>query len=108
MLRTALAVRGIVVTPRRLEGWVAAGLGPLSGTPHDQQAAHFEALSRLAGQGRTADGIALGMAANGYPRTGCETPSAVSWVSTLSPLGYRRWICPPMSPAIKHFAKSRN
>lgn len=61
-----LSARGVDVRPRRLEGWAADQLGPLSQTPYPKQVDHYAALAGLASSGRSADVVAVRMAARGH------------------------------------------
>lgn len=55
------------VTPRRLERWCAAGLGPLEGLEFSCQLAHFAAVAAISRSGRDAEVTARRLAARGFP-----------------------------------------
>lgn len=61
-----LGERGVDVRPRRIEGWTHEHLGPLAGTLYARQLEHFAALATLAASGRSADLVALRLAARGF------------------------------------------
>lgn len=61
-----LGERGVEVRPRRIEGWTHEQLGPLPGTPYARQLEHLAALATLAASGRSADVVALRLAARGF------------------------------------------
>lgn len=61
-----LRIQGIILRPRRLEGWTHNKLGPLPGTLYLKQLKHFATLAELARPRRSADLIAILMAAHGF------------------------------------------
>lgn len=61
-----LGEHGVGVRPRRIEGWTHGRLGPMPGTPYARQLEHFAALATLAASGRSADLVALRLAARGF------------------------------------------